>query len=98
MAITSGVCGYIDATGTYTPYEWRCPNCNNNPCTCPTYTYGYSYPVYQDLSGIEDKLEKIIKLLDKEGVLEELEETKAELDEAMEIIREFRKVVKKIKK
>ena len=73
---TDSSCGYIDVRGTYVPNEWVCPHCHCNPCICSsyTYTYGWTYPIYPDLSAIEEKLDKIIKLLDPDNRLDNAEE------------------------
>ncbi len=75
-----GNCSYIHVQPCFT--------CGNNPCTCYNYTYypqpyyggTITWPTYPDMSGIEEKLDKIIKLLDPENKLDKLNEMEKEID------------------
>ena len=86
MLTALGNTGNMETVSDYNyTYVQPCWTCNCTPCICNQYTYypqpyyNYiTYPSYPDMSGIEKKLDKIIRLLDPDNKLDEVEEVEKE--------------------
>ncbi|MCK5601166.1 hypothetical protein KAR91_04815 [Candidatus Pacearchaeota archaeon] len=99
MTLNTGPwCEHIQITGGdyfIQPTTWICQTCYSNPCQCCiTQTSGSTWITPPDFSGIEEKLDKIIKLLEPEGLEEYKKEIRDEihkelLSESLEKFKEL---------
>ena len=71
---------------------------NTFPTGDPPTNYGhtYAYPYYPDMSGIEDKLDKIIQLLSSDAI-KEIEQENKDLRESLdEVISKYDDILKEL--
>jgi len=101
LTTTSNGATTATVSGNYI-HTQPCWTCYCNPCICNQYTYypqpyhTYTYPSYPDMSGIEEKLDKIIKLLTPEGI-EEIEQESDELKRNLEeVIAKYGEMLKEL--